>query len=223
MSPSIRPEDGRVVPLHPKLADPGAVRVEIRSKRFGGTEVLRNVHFTVSRGETVALLGPSGIGKSTLLRIVAGLDPEFEGEITRPTHMAMVFQEPTLMPWRTALQNLTLVHSELSEGDARAALDRVGLKGRHDAYPRSLSLGQQRRLALARAFAGRLDMLVMDEPFVSLDPELAESMLALTEELIAELRPAVLFVTHARAEAERLASRILHLQGQPATLTPHLV
>ncbi len=223
MTPRTNPEDRRVVPLHPELADPGAVRVEILSKRFGQTEVLRNVHFTISRGETVALLGPSGIGKSTVLRIVAGLDAAFDGEVTRPAHMAMVFQEPTLMPWRTALQNLMLVHPELSEGDARVALDRVGLRGRHDAFPRSLSLGQQRRLALARAFAGRLDLLVMDEPFVSLDPELAEAMLSLTEELIAELRPAVLFVTHARSEAERLASRILQLQGQPATLTPHLV
>nr|WP_240989549.1 ATP-binding cassette domain-containing protein [Salipiger mangrovisoli] len=180
--------------------------------------VLRDVAFTVARGETVALLGPSGIGKSTLLRIVAGLDPEFEGEVLRPARQALVFQEPQLLPWRSALQNLRLVHPELSEGAAQAMLDRVGLEGRGGAFPRSLSLGQQRRLSLARAFAGRPELLVMDEPFVSLDPARAEAMLALTETLIAETRPAVLFVTHALAEAERLATRILELDGEPATL-----
>ncbi|MBE9640003.1 ATP-binding cassette domain-containing protein [Salipiger mangrovisoli] len=200
---------------HPR---PAAVQVAIRRKRFGETLVLRDVAFTVARGETVALLGPSGIGKSTLLRIVAGLDPEFEGEVLRPARQALVFQEPQLLPWRSALQNLRLVHPELSEGAAQAMLDRVGLEGRGGAFPRSLSLGQQRRLSLARAFAGRPELLVMDEPFVSLDPARAEAMLALTETLIAETRPAVLFVTHALAEAERLATRILELDGEPATL-----
>ncbi|ANT63606.1 ABC transporter ATP-binding protein (plasmid) [Salipiger sp. CCB-MM3] len=199
------------------------MRVDIRSKRFGSAEVLRNLGFTVARGETVALVGPSGIGKSTVLRIVAGLDPYFEGEITRPAEMAMVFQEPVLLPWRSALQNLTLVHPELAEKDARAALDRVGLEGRYDAFPRSLSLGQQRRLALARAFAGQPALLIMDEPFVSLDPDLAEAMLQLTETLIAEQRPATILVTHARTEADRLADRVLELKGQPATLGPHLI
>nr|WP_274705614.1 ABC transporter ATP-binding protein [Salipiger pentaromativorans] len=203
--------------------EPGVIRVDIRAKRFGVTPILENVRFEVARGETVALLGPSGIGKSTLLRIVAGLDGDFEGHVDRPESMAMVFQEPTLLPWRSALRNLTLVHPELSDRQARAALARVGLKGREEAFPGRLSLGQQRRLALARAFAGRPEMLVMDEPFVSLDPALAESMLSLTEALIAEARPATIFVTHARAEAERLANRILELRGHPATLSPHLV
>ena len=112
---------------------------------------------------------------------------------------------------------------DLAERAARAALARVGLKDREDAFPRSLSLGQQRRLALARAFAGKPEMLIMDEPFVSLDPELAEAMLALTETLIAEACPATIFVTHARAEADRLASRVLELRGTPATLCPHLI
>ncbi|WP_083191515.1 ABC transporter ATP-binding protein [Salipiger sp. CCB-MM3] len=223
MSLRCAPEERRVVPLHPKLSEPAAVRVDIRSKRFGSAEVLRNLGFTVARGETVALVGPSGIGKSTVLRIVAGLDPYFEGEITRPAEMAMVFQEPVLLPWRSALQNLTLVHPELAEKDARAALDRVGLEGRYDAFPRSLSLGQQRRLALARAFAGQPALLIMDEPFVSLDPDLAEAMLQLTETLIAEQRPATILVTHARTEADRLADRVLELKGQPATLGPHLI
>lgn len=97
-------------------------------------------------------------------------------------------------------------------------LARVGLQGKETLFPSQLSLGQQRRLALARAFAGRPEALFLDEPFVSLDPALAEDMLTLTAELIADARPAVLFITHAEAEAHRLATRILRLAGHPATL-----
>lgn len=194
------------------------IEVDIRSKSFGRTEVLGAVRFTVRPGETVAILGPSGIGKSTLLRAVAGLDQGFEGSVRTPGRLAIVFQEPTLLPWRSAVANIRLVHPDLTDADARAALDRVGLADRADLFPGQLSLGQQRRLALARAFAGEPEALVMDEPFVSLDAETAERMLALTERLIAETRPATLFVTHAPAEAERLADRVLDLGGTPATL-----
>ncbi|UMA64747.1 ABC transporter ATP-binding protein [Roseivivax marinus] len=201
------------------LAD-GMIRVDVRSKRFGDTEVLGPVAFEIADGETVAILGPSGIGKSTLLRIVAGIDTDFEGRVERPERMAIVFQEPTLLPWRTALANLTLIHPELPEADARRMLDRVGIAERADAFPTQMSLGQQRRLALARAFAGQPELLIMDEPFVSLDPATADTMLGLTEDLIAEARPATLFVTHARSEAERLATRVLELGGRPARLLP---
>ncbi|PTW42408.1 ABC transporter ATP-binding protein [Rhodovulum kholense] len=194
------------------------IRLHLLSKRFGPAEVLGRIDLQIAAGETVALLGPSGIGKSTLLRIVAGLDSDFEGRVERPGRIAMVFQEPTLLPWRTALQNLRLVHPGLSRAAAQDMLARVGLTDKGRAYPGQLSLGQQRRLALARAFAGQPQALVLDEPFASLDPETAEAMLALTERLIAEARPATLLVTHARAEAERLASRIHVLDGQPAVL-----
>lgn len=194
------------------------IQVDIHAKYFGPQQVLGRVRFTISPGETVALLGPSGIGKSTILRIVSGIDPDFQGQVTRPDAMAMVFQEPTLLPWRSALDNLLLTQPDLQHNAALSALDRVGLTGKQGAFPGQLSLGQQRRLALARAFAGRPEFLIMDEPFVSLDADMAEQMLSLTETLIAEARPASLFVTHARAEAERLADRILTLDGRPATL-----
>jgi NitT/TauT family transport system ATP-binding protein len=194
------------------------IKVAILSKSYGDTQVLGRVEFAVQAGETVALVGPSGIGKSTILRIVAGIDGAFEGQVERPDAAAIVFQEPTLLPWRSALDNLLLTCPGLKPDAALHALDRVGLAGKDKEFPGQLSLGQQRRLSLARAFAGRPGMLILDEPFVSLDPHMADTMMTLTEDLIAEARPATLLVTHAEAEANRLADRVLRLQGDPATL-----
>ncbi|TNC46940.1 ABC transporter ATP-binding protein [Rubellimicrobium rubrum] len=194
------------------------IRIHVRRKALGGTEILRDVHLELAPGERVAVLGPSGVGKSTLLRIVAGVDRVFNGEVERPDNIAIVFQEPTLLRWRSVLANLTLTHPGLSDEAAGAMLGRVGLGGKADLYPGQLSLGQQRRVALARAFVGRPELLILDEPFVSLDPALSEEMIALTESLIAETRPSVLLVTHVLAEAQRLGDRICRLQGSPATL-----
>ena len=187
------------------------IHIGIRQKRFANDIVLGPISFDIAAGETVTLTGPSGIGKTTLLRLVAGIDSDFEGQIARPDRLAIVFQEPILLPWRSALDNLTLIHCELPRDDAEAALSDVGLEGKGDLFPGQLSLGQQRRLALARAFAGQPEFLIMDEPFVSLDAETAETMLTLTEDLIAQHRPSTLFVTHSKLEAHRLSDRILSL------------
>ena len=193
-----------------------SLQVAIRSKRFGETIVLRDLVFQVARGEVLAVLGPSGVGKSTLLRIIAGLDGDFEGQLRREGRVAMVFQEPTLMPWRSALDNLRLT-TGVDARQSEAALARVGLAGKGALYPGQLSLGQQRRLSLARAYAAKPDILLLDEPFVSLDPALVADMLALTESVIAEQRPATVFVTHAKDEADRLATRQMVLSAQEQT------
>ncbi len=192
--------------------------VDVVSKSFGDNEILRGVSFSARKGETVAILGPSGIGKSTLLRLIANTDTDFVGSIERPGRMAVVFQNPTLLPWRNVGENVSLVHQRLDAAVIQSALERVGIGAKAQMFPRQLSLGEQRRLALARALAGRPELLIMDEPFVSLDGKTAQDMLALTEQLIDEIRPTTLFVTHQRAEAERLGTRIIELGGSPATL-----
>ncbi|MBA3326622.1 MAG: ABC transporter ATP-binding protein [Rhodobacteraceae bacterium] len=193
------------------------IALDLAFKRFGAVEVLGPITLTVGAGETVALTGPSGVGKSTLLRILAGLDRDWSGDLRRPDRVAIVFQEPTLLPWRSARDNVTLVTGAQAEAVERL-LAEVGLGGRGDAYPGQLSLGQQRRLALARALAAEPELLLMDEPFVSLEPALVEEMLDLTRRLLDARDAASVFVTHSEREAERLADRVLRLGGKPARL-----
>ena len=194
------------------------ISVDVRSKSYGDVAILKNIQFDVEQGQTIAILGPSGIGKSTLLRLIAGIDPKFEGAVSRPKNMAIVFQEPTLLLWRSVFDNIQLVHPELSDDAVHEALSEVGLADKADLFPGQLSLGQQRRLSLARGFAGNPDLLIMDEPFVSLDANTADEMLTLTERLISKTQPATIFVTHDTTEAARLATQILTLDGHPATL-----
>ena len=198
------------------------ISVDITSKRYGhpddGNVVLGRVAFDLNAGDSLAITGPSGVGKSTLLRIVAGLDDEFEGTIDRCDAFSMVFQEPTLLPWRSVIQNLTLLHSEVSTAQAQAMLVEVGLGDKTNDWPQQLSLGQQRRLSLARAFLGQPELLILDEPFVSLDEATHADMLNLTQELLANSGAATLLVTHDVAEAKQLTQRVCELRGNPASL-----
>jgi len=191
------------------------MRLDLTRRAFGSTEVLGALTLTVGAGERVALLGPSGIGKSTLLRILMGLDTGYEGQLDAPERQAPVFQEPLLLPWRRAIPNITIA-ARIGRAEAEAWMARVGLEGLGDRWPRQLSLGQQRRLSLARAFAARPEFLMMDEPFASLDADTAARMLALTDRLLTETGAGLVLVTHDPREAEALGARMLYLAGRPA-------
>ena len=207
------------------------LEVNVIRKDYPATGVcaLKGLRFSASAGEFLAIVGPSGAGKSTLLNIIAGLDNDVEGEVlmdghalgeaVRPAkHIGFMFQEARLMPWLTVLENLLLVLGQTTESKhtARRLLADVGLSDFERAYPGQLSGGMQRRLALARAFAVRPALLLMDEPFLSLDAPTASRLRQLLMKLWKAWRPTVLFVTHNLREALALADRVLFLSGRPA-------
>ena len=193
------------------------MRIDIATKVFADRQILGKLNFEISRGERVALVGPSGIGKSTLIRVLAGLDTAFQGHIEGSRNTAIVFQEPTLLPWRNALANIMLP-TGCDRNLALSLMTEVGLQGRETAYPRQLSLGQQRRLALARALAARPDTLFLDEAFASLDQETSGRMLALTKTLLKDRNITLLLATHDLREAQELCTRIIAISGTPAEI-----
>jgi NitT/TauT family transport system ATP-binding protein len=209
------------------------LNLHVIEKHFDGRAVLADIDVTITAGEFVAIVGPSGVGKTTLLSMIAGLDADYTGAILydgvplaapgqSPAGLGMVFQEPRLMPWLTVGDNVRLAeaarratdHSYVSRADS--LLDEVGLSSSRDAWPGQISGGMQRRTALARAFAVEPWLLLMDEPFVSLDLPAANQLRGLLRQLCARVRPLVLFVTHDVNEALVLADRILFLGGTPA-------
>ncbi len=209
-----------------------ALKLAIRRKSFaradGELNAIENIEIEIAPNEFVAVLGPSGCGKTTMLQIAAGLDDDYTGTVEYAAglkdKMAYVFQSPTLLPWRTVRQNIELVFSDPQDhADAIATvLEAVGLAGSEDIYPLQLSMGMQRRAALARAFVLRPQLLLMDEPFVSLDEMLAARLRDLLKTMLAGNPASVLFVTHDWREALSLADRLIFLSPGPARITGEL-
>jgi sulfonate transport system ATP-binding protein len=185
------------------------VNVRGVSRVFGSTLALDNVDLDIAPGEFVALLGRSGSGKSTLLRTLAGLDSPSTGSVEVPNERMVVFQEPRLLPWKTAIQNVELGLPGEARELARSALAEVGLEHRLHAYPATLSGGEAQRAALARALVRDPKLLLLDEPFAALDALTRMRMHALIESLWKRHRLSVLLITHDVDEAILLADRAL--------------
>jgi NitT/TauT family transport system ATP-binding protein len=227
------------------MAAPGSFAVSLRDvrKRYAnGVSALERLNLDVRPGEFLSLLGPSGCGKSTALRIIAGLSEPTGGTVQWPRpddyaksgaksaahNIGFVFQEPTLMPWTTVAANvrLPLDLQRLSPVQARprveAAIDRVGLQGFADAYPRELSGGMKMRVSIARALVTEPDLLLMDEPFAALDEitrfKLNDDLLALWR----TLGKTVVFVTHSVFESVYLSGRIVVMTPRPGRVFTEL-
>lgn len=209
------------------------LRIDIAAKRFPAVGraqahlALSAVHISARHGEFVCVTGPSGCGKTTLLNIIAGLDRDFEGRMDLPKLagqsapvIGYVFQDPRLLPWYTVRQNIDLVLSRAqhASGAVEELLAAAGLERVQDVYPQRLSLGMSRRVSLIRAFAVQPDLLLLDEPFVSLDSPTAQRLRVLLLEILARRPTTVLFVTHDLREAIFLAERIVLLSPPPGTV-----
>jgi NitT/TauT family transport system ATP-binding protein len=211
------------------VSDPVPITVTGVGKRFAAVQALDDVSLTVGAGEFVTLIGPSGCGKTTLLKIVAGLVRPDAGEVRlggrrvsgpgRET--AMVFQDFALMPWATVRANVEFglllrgVDSKERAAIAARYVARVGLAGFESAYPAQLSGGMQQRVGLARALAVNPRVLLMDEPFASIDEQTRRLLQDDLLGLVADERKTVLFVTHSMEEAIYLSDRVVVLSPRP--------
>ncbi|MBQ0713227.1 MAG: ABC transporter ATP-binding protein [Porticoccus sp.] len=202
------------------------IGVSIEEKSYEGSQqsAISNLNLIVNPGEFVAILGPSGSGKTTLLQLVSGLDRQFSGKIKlnavdgRVPQVGYLFQDARLMPWLTVLDNVRLVTGGCSREPAKRVLQDVGLGDSLNSYPSQLSGGMQRRVALARALLHDPDVLLMDEPFVSLDGPNADRLRHLVLEWWQKKNSAVLFVTHSLDEAIVMADRLVFFSPGPASV-----
>ncbi len=198
----------------------------------GGLKALQDVNFEVCPQEFVCVLGPSGSGKSTLLRILAGLLPPTAGEVyfqRADPKIGFVFQQANLMPWRTVVENITLplelqgAPLDLAREKAQDLVELVGLHGFEEEWPRNLSGGMAQRVAIARALIQDPDLLLLDEPFGSLDALTRERMGAELLNIWQVRRKTVLMVTHSISEALFLSDRVLVLSSRPGRVHLNLV
>jgi NitT/TauT family transport system ATP-binding protein len=199
----------------------------------GSVEALKNVNLSFPRGKLSTLLGPSGCGKTTLLKIIAGLIPHDAGEVWvkgKQVHgpgpeRAFVFQDFALLPWATVLRNVAFglelrgVPVAEREDTARRYIAEVGLKGFEASYPNQLSGGMRQRVGLARALAVDADIILMDEPFSSVDEQTRRKFQEDLLDLLRHRQKTVIFVTHSIEEAVYLSDQIALLSPRPGTVS----
>lgn len=203
--------------------------IAIKDKYYPNSSsvVLKDVQFSVKSGEFIAIIGPSGCGKTTLLNMLSGLEDASEQKLlynsksfnnSKEHQLGYVFQQPRLMPWLTVKENLQLVLPSTQHQIIETLLSQVGLANKGSFYPKQLSGGMQRRVAIARAFAVNPDLILLDEPFNSLDVPTAAKLRLLLVNLCKSRGSTVIFVTHDLSEAVYLADRIIFMGNSPSSI-----
>ncbi|WIF95707.1 ABC transporter ATP-binding protein [Caminicella sporogenes] len=185
-------------------------------KNFGSTFVLKDFSLKVNKEEILCIIGPSGCGKSTILNIISGYLLPSRGEvINKSKSISYVFQEDRLLPWKTVYENIRIVNKKVSKDEIKALIEKVGLTGFENHYPLELSGGMRQRCSIARAFNYEADLLLMDEPFKSLDYNLRFHMIDQLIKLWEMKQNSIIFVTHEIDEALLLGDRIIVLSDKP--------
>ena len=205
------------------------IHIDIKNKTYTTADArthtaISDLKLSLPSNEFVCLVGPSGCGKTTLLNIIANLDTQYQGEIFlgqphTPPKIGYIFQNPRLLPWHTVRKNIELVLADQQSPEIiDSLLESMQLTDIQNAYPEHLSLGMSRRISIIRAFAVNPDILLMDEPFVSLDAPTARQVRNLLLHLWQQRPHTILFVTHNLREAIALADRIIFLSASPMTV-----
>ena len=209
------------------------INIEIKKKIFplktqnkqSQNLIFKNLNFTIKKGQFVSFFGPSGCGKTTLLNIISGLDKDFDGSVqtyndATNSNISYMFQAPRLFPWLTAIENIKypIKKRKNCEKIAFELIKKIGLEKYKNQYPNKLSGGMQRRIALARAFAPNPDILLLDEPFISIDKKVSNLLRKLLVKLWKKYKPIIVFVTHDLDEAIELADRICFLSNLPSKI-----
>lgn len=209
---------------------PSLLKVHIKNKSYSGangavTQALSDAQLTLTENSFTVFFGPSGCGKSTMLRILAGLDADYDGEVEwlREPKVGMVFQEPRLLPWRTVKENILLSADEtFTDSEFEQLVSVMGLTEMLSHFPSELSLGLSRRVAIARAFASKPNLLLLDEPFVSLDAPTAARLRQLVRTLWVDNPITAVMVTHDMREAVELGEEVLLFTPRPGRVHERL-
>ena len=195
------------------------VQLEKICKSFGDMEVIKDISFTIDKEEIICVLGPSGCGKSTMLNIISGLTPPNRGCVDRNTDkIGYVFQEARLLPWKTLYENIKFVKDDTPPKELHKLISDIGLEGFENCFPNELSGGMKQRCSIARAFNYNSELLLMDEPFKSLDYTLRIKMISQLIGIWEKSSNSILFVTHEIDEALLLGNRIIILSNRPARI-----
>jgi ABC-type nitrate/sulfonate/bicarbonate transport system ATPase subunit len=199
------------------------LKIDIKKKIYNKNTILNNINLEIKDVEFISIIGPSGCGKTTILRIASLLDTSFEGVISynKQNHienLGFIFQDSRLLPWLSVKENIMLVSKEKDEQKVEELLKEVGLGEYINAYIKELSGGMKRRVSIVRAFINNPEVLLLDEPFISLDYPTAQILRQLVLKFYKKYSPIVLFVTHDLHEALLLSNRILFLGSSPTSV-----
>ncbi len=193
------------------------LKVENLKKSYGDLLVIDRLTLELKKGESLFLFGPSGCGKTTFLKVVAGLIDNFEGKVERNFEkIGFVFQEPRLIPWLTVKENLMFVYED--EKRVQEVIDITGLRGFEDSFPRQLSGGMKQRVNLARAILSKPDLLILDEPFSSLDIHIKYRLMKDILRIKQRCKVSFLGVTHDPKEASIMANKVVVLSKRPTRI-----